>query len=41
VPVVLYPASLHFVPNENKTVRVTIRLRRQSGPAEGPAAPQP
>ncbi|HVO83871.1 MAG TPA: diadenylate cyclase [Syntrophobacteria bacterium] len=41
VPLVLYPASLHLLPEENRTVRVTIRLRPQSGSAEGPPGPQP
>jgi hypothetical protein len=41
VPLVLFPASLHLLPDENKTVRVHIRLRPQRGSAESPDVPQP
>jgi len=41
VPLALYPASLHLLPDGNRTVRVTIKLRPQRGPAPGPDAPPP
>ena len=41
VPLVLYPASLHLLPDENKIVRVQIRLRPQRGSAESVDVPQP
>jgi YbbR domain-containing protein len=41
VPLVLFPASLHLLPDENKIVRVTIKLRPQRGAGESPDVPQP
>jgi hypothetical protein len=41
VPLVLFPASLHLLPDENKIVRVTIKLRPQRGSTESPDLPQP
>jgi hypothetical protein len=41
VPLVLYPASLHLLPDENKIVRVHIRLRPQRGSTESVDVPQP
>ena len=41
VPVVLLPASLHLLPEETKTIRVTVRLRPQGASPETRDAPQP
>ncbi|HYR02291.1 MAG TPA: hypothetical protein VES58_03030, partial [Syntrophobacteria bacterium] len=41
VPLVLYPASLHLLPDENRIVRVTIKLRPQRGAAESHDVPPP
>jgi diadenylate cyclase len=37
----VYPASLHLLPEESRTVRVTVKLRPQGGSAAGPDVRQP
>jgi YbbR domain-containing protein len=41
VPLVLVPASLHLLPEEPKTIRVTVRLRPQRASSETREVPPP
>lgn len=41
VPLVLFPASLRLLPEESKTIRVTVKLRSRRVSPESPDAPQP